>query len=119
TDAIKGFDRIEGWIDAPELAPDSLDVAVDGAVVDVDVVVIGNVEQLVARFHHARPLGERFQYQEFCHGEAYVLAVPPHLMTRRVHRQTAAFEHRQFRFGGRVRRSTALELLTAQNRTDS
>src|ERR1041385_3672310 len=59
SDAIERFDRIEVRLDGPELAPDSLDVAVDGAVVDIDIVAIGDVEQLVTGFYDARPLGKR------------------------------------------------------------
>ncbi len=48
SDAIEGLDRIELAVDGAELAADALDVAVDRAVVDIDVVLIGDVEQLVA-----------------------------------------------------------------------
>ena len=50
SDAIEGLDCIEVGGRGAELAADALDVAVDGAVVDIDVVIIGDVEQLVARF---------------------------------------------------------------------
>ena len=36
-----------------ELLAQPLDVAVDGAVVDIDLVVIGGVHQRVAALHHA------------------------------------------------------------------
>src|SRR5919107_1297816 len=51
--AVERLDRLELGIGAPELAPQALDVAVDGAIVDIDVVLIGDVHQLVARLDHA------------------------------------------------------------------
>ena len=42
-DAVEGFDLGEGLIDGLELLADTLDVAVDGAVVDIDIVVVGGV----------------------------------------------------------------------------
>src|SRR3954452_24097698 len=42
-----------------ELLAQPLDVAVDGAVVDIDLVVIGGVHQRVAALHHAGPGRER------------------------------------------------------------
>ncbi len=70
SDAIKGLDCIELRVDAAELAADALDVAVDGAVIDIDIVLIGDVEQLVAGFDDPRALGKRFQDQEFGDGQA-------------------------------------------------
>src|SRR5688500_20348108 len=51
-DAVEGLDRVEVRVHRPELSPNALDVAVDGPIVDVDVVLVGDVEQLVAAFHH-------------------------------------------------------------------
>src|SRR5947208_10427259 len=67
SNAIERVDRIEGGVNGSELAPNALDVAVDGAVVDIDIVAIGDVEQLVAGFYDTRPLRQRFEYQEFGH----------------------------------------------------
>src|SRR5665213_4167340 len=41
TDAIKGFDRVELGVYLAELAPHAFDVAVDGAIIDIDLIVIG------------------------------------------------------------------------------
>src|ERR1051325_11757099 len=62
--AVERLDRSEFIVDHAELAAHPLDVAVDGAVVDIDVVLIGDGHQLVPRFDHAPPLGERLQDQE-------------------------------------------------------
>src|SRR5690554_5119946 len=40
TDAVKRFDRVEGVIDFLEFLAQPLDVAVDGAVIHIDLVVI-------------------------------------------------------------------------------
>src|SRR5262245_43890647 len=48
SDAIKRFDLLELAVDLAELATHPLDVAVDGAVVDVDRLAVGGVHQLVA-----------------------------------------------------------------------
>src|SRR5258708_27266897 len=54
-DAIKGFDLAKAGIDRLELLSQPLDVAVDGAVIDIDVLAIGAVHELVPAFHVARP----------------------------------------------------------------
>src|SRR6266550_4238291 len=63
-DAVQRLDHLEIVVDHLELLAQPLDVAVDGAVVDIDLVVIGRVHQRVAAFHHARPARERLQDQE-------------------------------------------------------
>ena len=63
--AVKRFDAIEGGIDQPELAPHPLDMAIDGAIIDEDIVGIGGVHQLVAAFDHAGANRQRFKDQEF------------------------------------------------------
>src|SRR6185295_20097251 len=65
SDSVKRLDRAELIVHGPELAAHALDMAVDGAVVDIDVVLIGDVHQLVAGFHHAGPLRQRLEDQEF------------------------------------------------------
>src|SRR5436189_6393810 len=68
SNAVEGLDRFEIGIDLPEFPAQPLDMAVDRAIVDIDIVLIGGVHQLIARFHEARPLGEGFQDQEFGDG---------------------------------------------------
>src|SRR4028118_1281105 len=63
SDAVERLDPLELGIHHPELAPHPLDVAVDRAIVHVDVVLIGDIHQLVAVLDHARPGRERFQDQ--------------------------------------------------------
>src|SRR5688500_2624338 len=87
---VERLDRLELGIEGAELATKPLDVAVDGPVVDIDVVLIGDVHQLVARFHHARPLRERLEDHELGDGQRHVLAVPADPVAGRVHGQPAA-----------------------------
>src|SRR5580704_12494299 len=47
-DAVKRFDHLEIVVHHLELLAQPLDVAVDGAVVDIDLVVIGRIHQRVA-----------------------------------------------------------------------
>src|SRR5690349_6549009 len=56
SDAIEGLDRVELRVDRAEFSADALNVAVDGPVIDIDVVLVSDVEQLVARFHDPRSL---------------------------------------------------------------
>src|SRR5580765_4548115 len=62
-DAVQRLDHLEIVVDHLELLAQPLDVAVDGAVVDIDLVVIGGVHQRVAAFHHPGPGRERLQDQ--------------------------------------------------------
>src|SRR3954469_23476291 len=55
-DAVQGLDHVEAWIDGLELLPQPLDVAVDGAIVHVDLIVVSGVHERVAALHHAGAL---------------------------------------------------------------
>src|SRR6266571_658174 len=61
TDAIEGFDLPEFRIDGLELLAQPLDVAIDRAVIDIDVLAIGGIHQLVAVFDVPRTLRQRFE----------------------------------------------------------
>src|SRR5215467_6703333 len=64
SDTIECLDLDELRIDDLELLAQPLDVAVDGAVVDIDVLAIGGVHQLVAALDVPGAGGERFQDEE-------------------------------------------------------
>src|SRR5206468_8932217 len=106
-------------IDGPELAPDALDVAIDGAVVDIDIVAIGDVEQLVAGFYNTRPLGECFEYHELGHRQANHAAIPQHLVTGRVHDEVTSFELWRFFLGGTRRPFAPLQFLPPKDGADA
>src|SRR4029079_14747899 len=86
-------------------------------VVDINIVIIGNIEQLIARFDDAWPLGERLKDQEFGYGQAYVAAVPDYLVPCRVHYETAALQPRRLGLAAVRRSLAALEVLAPKDRT--
>src|SRR5215468_8607531 len=55
SDTIKRFDLRELAIDRLELLAQPFDVAVDGAIVDIDVLAIGAVHQLIAALDMTGP----------------------------------------------------------------
>src|SRR5712691_792663 len=63
-DAVECLDHVERFVDRLELLAQPLDVAVDRAVVDIDLIVVGGVHQRVATLDHARPARQRLQDQE-------------------------------------------------------
>src|SRR6476646_1230107 len=94
TDAIEGFDLAKFGIDRLELLAQALDVAVDRAVIDVDMLAIGRVHQLVAVFDVPRTLRQRFEDQELGHGQLNRLPLPGTLMARRIERHRTAHDDR-------------------------
>jgi hypothetical protein len=94
-DAIERFDHLE-IVSRPqsvvELLAQALDVAVDGAVVDIDLIVIGRIHQRVAAFHDAGALRQRLQDQELGDGQRDRLALPGAGVALRVHAQQAALQ---------------------------
>src|SRR5690348_17199983 len=67
-DAVERLDHVELGVNRLELLAEPLDVAVDGPVVDIDLVVIGRIHQRIAALHDAGPVGERVEDQELRHG---------------------------------------------------
>src|SRR3546814_423876 len=116
TDAIERFDLLEVVVDVAELLAQPLDVAVDGAVVDIDGLAVGRIHQLVAVLHVARPLGQRLQDEELGDGQADALALPRAEMARRIQRQFAAHQRR---LGRLAARGAVLALFPAQQRADA
>src|SRR5690606_21487897 len=92
-DAIKRFDCVEGVIDFLEFLAQALDVAVDGAVIYIDLVVIGGIHQRIPALHIAGALGERLKDQKFRHGQHNLLAVPCAGMTLRIEHQLATLQN--------------------------
>ena len=67
-------------------------MAVDGAIVDIDLVVIGRIHQGIAALDHARALGEGMQDEELGDGEHHGLALPGAGMAFGIHAQQATFQ---------------------------
>ena len=91
--AVERLDHLEIVVDRLELLAQPLDVAVDGAVVDIDLVVIGRVHQRVAALDDARALRQRLQDQELGDRQRHRLALPGAGMALRIHHQLAALDH--------------------------
>ena len=80
---------------------------VDGAVVHVDVLAIGGVDQLVAGFHHAGARCQGLYQQELGHGQLDVVTLPGALVLGLVQGQLAA-HHQAAGRGTRAFRLAAL-----------
>src|SRR6266568_2164957 len=75
-DAVERFDHIEIVVAPLELLAQSFDVAVDRAVVHIDLVVIGRIHQCIAALDHARPARERLQDKELRYRQRNWLVFP-------------------------------------------
>src|SRR5579875_811107 len=74
-DAVQRLDHLEVLVHELEFLAQPLDMAVDGAVVDIDLIVIGGVHQRIAALHDAWPLRQRLQDQEFGNGQRHRLVL--------------------------------------------
>src|SRR3954469_2506925 len=91
-DTIQRFDHVEIIVDGFELLAQALDMAVDGPVVDVYLLIIGRIHQRVTALHDAGALGQRMQDQELGHRQRHRLALPGAGVTLLVHHQLAALQ---------------------------
>ncbi len=91
-------------------------MAVDGAVIDVDVLAVGGIDELVAALDHAGPGRERLDQQELGHRELDGLAVPGALVLGLVERQLAAHHDPARRRAGALR---AARLVAAEQGADA
>src|SRR5712691_4064463 len=116
-DTVKRFDHVEVVVGALELLAQPLDVAVDGAVVDIDLVVVGGVHQGVAALDHAGAARERLQDEELGDRERDRLVLPRAGVALGIHAQEPALEH----LGGigLLRRRAVLRRGPAQDRLDA
>src|SRR6056297_1195532 len=117
-DTIKRFDCREILVNHPHLLAKPLDVAVDRSVIDIYLIVIGDVHQLIARLHETGALGEGLQQQELGDRQRDVLPLPLHGVAQRVHRQVSAHHDLGILdiLGEQVARD---RLLAAQQRADA
>src|SRR5271156_3725906 len=98
SDAIERFDHFEFRLDDLELLAQALDVAVDRAIVDIDLIVVGRVHQGVAALDDTGSRRERLQDQEFGDRERDRNAFPSAGMPLRIHFQSSAFQDLRFAF---------------------
>jgi hypothetical protein len=61
TDAIKRIDHVERVVGPLEFLAQTLDVAVDCAVIELNLIIVSGIHQSVATFDHAGTCGERLQ----------------------------------------------------------
>jgi hypothetical protein len=95
---IKGLDHVKFRVGGHELLAQPFDVAVDGPIIDIDLVIVGRIHQGIAAFDDARTAGERLQNQEFGHRQGDVGALPGARMTFRIYAELAALERFALRF---------------------
>lgn len=112
TDAVKRLDRGEITIGGAHLFAQAFDVTVDGAVVHVDLLVVGYVHQLIALFHKPGALCQGLQQQKLGHSERDIIALPRDRMAQRVHAQLTA--HHDFGFFGLGNLNPVKRILPAQ-----
>ncbi len=67
-------------------------MAVDGAVVNIDLIVIGRVHQGVAALDHARPGRQRLKDEEFGDRQHHRLALPGAGVALGIHLELAALQ---------------------------
>jgi len=77
-------------------------VAIDGPVVDINMFAIGRVDELIAVLDQPRPVGERFDEQEFRHRQVDQIAAPGAFVARRVEHEIAALDDLLAAFAGRT-----------------
>src|SRR6202163_1389760 len=90
--SVQGLYHFEIVVHDLEFLAQPLDVAVDGAIVDIDLVVIGRVHQGVAAFHDAGARGQRLQDQKFRDRQRHRLVLPSAGVSLRVHAQEPAVQ---------------------------
>jgi len=56
---IKGLDSVKRFICFAELLPKSFDMAIDCAVIDINLIIVSGVHQLVSGLHIARTFRQR------------------------------------------------------------
>jgi hypothetical protein len=84
---IQRLDHIEVDVASLEFLAQPLDVAIDGSVVDIHLVVVSSIHQGVAAFHDPRSTRQRLQDEKFGDCESYRRVFPCAGVALRVHTQ--------------------------------
>jgi hypothetical protein len=85
TDTVQRFDHVEFVVAGLEFFAQPFDVTVNGAIVHIDLIVIGRVHQGVAAFHYARAARQGLQDQKLGYGERHLLVFPGAGVAFRIH----------------------------------
>ena len=76
TNAVYGFDHVEVRINGLDSPTDPLDMAVDGPVINVDMLTKGCVHELVSAFNVAGIFSQRLKKLKFRHRQVNALPLP-------------------------------------------
>src|SRR5437764_1166086 len=93
TDTIERLDGVEIIIDSLEFLAQPFDVAVDRAIVDIDLIVVSRVHQIIAAFYESRPLCEVLQDQECRQRKAHRVGIPCTLVALRIEYEFSTHQH--------------------------
>src|SRR5271169_3063732 len=115
-DAIEGLDLVETVVHGPQFLPHPFDVAVDGAVIHVNMLAISGVHELVAAFHEPRALRKRLEDQKLRDREIDGTGFPAAEVPARIEQEIAP---RDDRLAVRPLAGGILELAPAQQRADA
>src|SRR5215469_11780286 len=75
-DAVERLDHVEGVVDGLELLSQPLNVAVNGAIVDIDLIVVGRIHESVAALDHPGPGRQCLQDQKFSDRKGHSFGLP-------------------------------------------
>jgi len=68
-------------------------VAVDGAAIQINLVVISHIHQLIPTFHKAWALRQRLKQEKLGHRQAHILTLPTDRMAKRIHPEVPPLHH--------------------------
>src|SRR5690606_28960804 len=86
-DAIERFDHFEIVVNRLELLAQTLDMAVNRAVIHIDLLIISRIHEGVTTFHHSGTLCQRMKDQEFGDGQRDRFALPGASVALLIHNQ--------------------------------
>src|SRR5258708_35134736 len=78
---VKRLDGIELVVDRLEFLAQALDVRIDCAIIDIDLIVIGRIHEIIPALDEAGPLRQRLQDEELRHRQTDRFAVPHAFVT--------------------------------------
>jgi hypothetical protein len=59
--SVERLNHIERRVNRPKLSAQSFDMAVDGTVIDIDLIVVGGIHERIAAFDHPRSAHQRLK----------------------------------------------------------
>src|ERR1700737_2695272 len=92
THSIKRFDHVKALVDGPKPVPQPLDVAINGALVNIELLIVRSAQERVATLNCIGSTRERLEDQELCDCQRYRVTFPSTRLAFRIHIQMAARE---------------------------